>query len=147
MKRLVLMLLRVLILGVVTTTAMTSKVFAACTPTWKTVQARNIFVIDHDVFVPLGSVSLERDGCGDIQALLRAYDEGITATSGSLTIYYVATNTTVFTSTNLQGHGVVRGITSPVFAGYGGIGIAVTGSLTTPSYGTVSATTPTDNGS
>jgi hypothetical protein len=120
---------------------------AACTPNWQTVQSQSIFSTAYYVYVYFGSVSLQRDGCGDIRGQLTAIGDGRAATAGSLTITNVDTNTIIFTSTNLQGHGLVGGITSPIFSGYGGVGITVSGSLTEPSYGTITATTTPDHGS
>jgi hypothetical protein len=90
--------------------------------------------------IHVGDVSLSRDGCGDIKASVVAY-EGLRSHIG-LTITNVTTSTTVYAS------GVVfqHSLTSPIFAGYGGVGISVTGTLydftpplsatTTPDYGT-----------
>jgi hypothetical protein len=120
---------------------------ATCTPNWQTVQSQSIFSTAYYVYVSFGSVSLQRDGCGNMRGQLTAIGEGRAATAGSLTITNADTNTIIYTSTNLQGHGLVASITSPTFSGYGGVGITVTGSLTEPGYGTITATTTPDHGS
>ncbi|MBA3825605.1 MAG: hypothetical protein H0X24_17125, partial [Ktedonobacterales bacterium] len=136
MKRFSMMVAVALVLSGIALTSHAPPAHAAtCTPAWRTVQSKGLSVIDHFVFVGFGSVSLLRDGCGNLQAQVIGVGEGRAATAGSLTITNVATNTVIYTSTNLQSHGLVTGIYSPTFAGYGGVGITVTGSLTEPTYG------------
>src|SRR5262249_17127599 len=137
MKRLA--FLAAMVVTLLSTTAVTARSVHAstCTPNWHTVQGGPILAPG---FVVEGSVSLSRDGCGDIQASIVSFT-GLRSHIG-LTITNVTTSTTVYAS------GVVfqRSLTSPIFSGYGGVGISVTGTLydftpplsatTTPDYGT-----------
>ena len=134
-----------LILGVLSTAAITSKVHATdCVPNWHVVQSKSIFVIDHLVYTPLGSVSLSRDGCGDIQAQVMNAGEPIS--SASLTITNASNNSTIYFSNSVQRRGIVAKIVSPIFSGYGGVPITVTGSVTDTTGLSASATTAPDAG-
>ena len=120
-----------------------SAAYASCTPNWHVAQSATINrlppVLGNNT---IGSISLLRDGCGDIQASLT-----ITQTffQGKYSLTDANTNTVIWSGTVPYPSSVPFTQTSPIFAGYGGIGVFASGTIFRVGVGG-SASTATDYG-